>query len=128
MKHCWIVIPALAALPAQAQIVTSHGTRLGYDCYMQARVGTDAARGLATCNQALSQERLSINDRAATFDNRGIIFDLLNRGAEAEADFDHAIALRPDLGDAYVNRGAMLIKRQRYGQALSEIEHGLGLG
>jgi tetratricopeptide (TPR) repeat protein len=118
----------LAALPAQAQVVTSYGNKLAFDCYRQALTGTDLAKGLETCNLALRSEPLSRNDRAATFDNRGVVLDKLERSDEAEADFIRAIQLRPDLGDAYVNRGAILIKRKQYDDALVETERGMALG
>lgn len=118
----------LAALPAQAQTIVSAGNRLGYECYVKARFGTDDRGGLEACNLALRRETLNIRDRAATFGNRGVLLDRLGRSGEAEADFTHAIALNPDLGDPYVNRGAVLIRRQAYDEALAQIERGMALG
>ena len=121
------VLAALAALPAQAQVVTTHGTRLGYDCFRKALSGTDDRIGLEICNLALSREPLTVSDRAATLDNRGVILDRMGRSDEAEADFVRAIALRPDLGDPYINRSAILIRRARFAEALAEVERGIAL-
>jgi tetratricopeptide (TPR) repeat protein len=118
----------LAATTAQAQIVTSQGTPLGYECFLKARFSTATLAGLEVCNTALNREVMNVNDRAATYDNRGVILNQLQRLDEAEADFVHAIALKPDLGDAYVNRGSVLIRRQRYDDALVQIEKGIALG
>lgn len=128
MKRFFLMISVMfAANAAQAQVITSHGTLLGSDCYRQARFDGDLWRGLEICNLALERDVMGHNDRAATFDNRGVILDRLQRTDEAEADFNKAIALRPDLGDAYVNRGAILIKKKRYDEALEQIEHGIAL-
>lgn len=129
IKLRWIVPSAIMfATAANAQVVMTHGTVLGQSCYLQTRINGDSIRALETCTLALERDLMGANDRAATFDNRGVILDRMQRLDEAEADFDKAIALRPDLGDAYVNRGAVLIKRKQYGDALSQIERGIGFG
>jgi tetratricopeptide (TPR) repeat protein len=126
---CWIVLSTtLFATAANAQVVTSHGTVLGQSCYLQTRISGDNNRALEICTLALERDLMGANDRAATYDNRGVILDRMQRLEEAEADFDKAIALRPDLGDAYVNRGAVLIKKKQYGDALAQIERGIGFG
>ena len=54
----------------------------------------------------------------ATHVNRGIL--RLRRGLvdEAVADFDRAIALDPEQPEAYLNKGAALIRRQNPAEAL----------
>lgn len=128
-KIRWIALSTIFfATAASAQVVMTHGTVLGQSCYLQTRINGDAVRALETCTLALERDLMGANDRAATFDNRGVILDRMQRLEEAQADFDKAIALRPDLGDAYVNRGAVLIKKKLYGDALAQIERGMTLG
>lgn len=128
-KFCCIALSAtIFASAASAQVVMTHGTVLGQSCYMQARINGDPVRGVETCTMALERDLMGAKDRAATLDNRGVILDRMGRLEEADADFLKAIALRPDLGDAYVNRGAIMIKRKQYGEALVQIERGIGFG
>jgi len=117
----------LATAGATAQVVVSEGDGAGHDCYMYARFGREQAKALKVCAIALDQG-LSVNDRAATFDNRGIILNRLDRFDDAASDFSRAIALRPDLGDAYINLGSVLIRRKSYEEALVQINKGMTLG
>src|SRR6478609_963408 len=88
MKHFLpALLVVLAATTAQAQIVTSQGTPLGYECFLKARFGTATLSGLEVCNNALNRELMNVNDRAATYDNRGVILNQLQRLDAAEADF-----------------------------------------
>jgi len=119
---------ALAATAAQAQVVMSVGTGLSYDCFVHAKTGRNAHEGVGICNAALDHGALTRKDRAGTFDNRGVILDSLGRTVEAAEDFNKSIELDPELGDPYVNLGAMLIKKGQHEEALSQINKGLGLG
>jgi len=119
---------ALAFGPAGAQTVVSMGRGYAHDCFIYAKAGTDPADGVAVCDQALKEELLIPKDKAATFDNRGVMLDRLGRTEKAAADFHMAIALNESQGDPYVNLGSMLIKERRYGEALDQINKGLALG
>jgi tetratricopeptide (TPR) repeat protein len=48
--------------------------------------------------------------------------------AAARADLDRAVELEPTLGEAFVNRGVVMMADRDYAQALAEIERGLALG
>jgi len=117
----------LACAGAQAQVVVSEGDGAGRDCYMHARFGSEPAKGLKVCALALDQGQ-SVSDRAATFDNRGIILNRQGRFDDAASDFSRAIALQPGLGDAYINLGSVLIRRKSYEEALVQIDKGMALG
>lgn len=119
---------AMATGPAWSQTVVSHGTGLAHDCYMLAKTGRDPRGGVDACDQALKVEVLIRKDRAATYDNRGVMLDVMGRADSAESDFARAIALEPSLGDPYVNLGSMLIKKRQAGEALDSINKGLSLG
>ena len=118
----------IAAGPAMSQSVVTRGVGLAHDCYIYAKIGRDARDGVETCNQAFREESLSRKDKAATYDNRGVMLDVLGRPEAAEADFNKAIELNPDLGDAYVNVGSMLIKKRQLDEALVKINKGIELG
>lgn len=122
-----LCMTVLVSAGAQAQIVVSAGSGPGQDCYRHARFGFDPAAGVKVCTLALGQV-LTISDRAATYDNRGVILNQEGRFDEAASDFGQAIALRPDLGDPYVNSGSVLIKKKSYEDALVQINKGMVLG
>ena len=117
-----------ASAAAQAQVVMTIGSGLAHDCFVHAKTGTQLREGVGVCNQALDHDVLSKKDRAGTYDNRGVILDLLGRTEEAAADFNMAIALDATLGDPYVNLGAMLIKKGQHQEALNQINKGIDLG
>lgn len=118
----------LASSPAGAQTIVSVGTGHAHDCFSYAKAGTDPFDGVSVCDIALKQDALTTQDRAATYDNRGVLLDQLGRGEKAASDFQTAISLNEKLGDAHVNLGSVLIKQRRYPDALVEINKGLDLG
>lgn len=118
----------VAAPTAQAQVVITLGTGMAHDCFLHAKAGTNLMEGVQVCNGALDHDPLSKRDRAGTFDNRGVLLDLLGRTQAAADDFNASIALDPSLGDPYVNLGAMLIKKGQHEEALSQINKGIDLG
>jgi tetratricopeptide (TPR) repeat protein len=118
----------LAASSAGAQTIVTLGKGYAHDCFVYAKAGADPYDGVGVCDQALKLEVLTTKDRAATYDNRGVMLDLLGKTDKAADDFHTASALNENLGDPHVNLGSMLIKQRRYGDALSEINKGLELG
>jgi tetratricopeptide (TPR) repeat protein len=126
---------ALLAVPAQAQTRVSYSAvnSLARDCYVSAltvvKTGTHiASDAIAACDAAL-ESPLNVRDRAATFDNRGILHDATEDFTAAWADFDASIKLNAGLGDAWLNRGVALIRmRQQPEEALSSIKRGVELG
>jgi tetratricopeptide (TPR) repeat protein len=119
---------AFAATTAQAQTVVTIGSGRAHDCFVHAKTGAQLQKGAAICNQALEFEIMTRKDRAGTYDNRGVILDMMGHAEEAADDFHAAIALDPELGDAYVNLGATMIKKGQHQEALEQINKGIGLG
>ena len=130
MKHAMLATAAMLAMlgAAKAQVVTSEGSGLGYDCFVHAKLAIELNEGLQVCGLALDQGMMVLRDTAATYDNRGVILVRLGRNDEAQSDFSRAIALRPELGDPYVNLGSILIRKHEYDQAISQINLGLDRG
>jgi tetratricopeptide (TPR) repeat protein len=118
----------LASGPVGAQTIVTLGKGYAHDCFIYAKAGTDPFDGVEVCNQALKDEVLTTKDRAATYDNRGVMLDLLGKTEKAADDFHMASALNESLGDPHVNLGSMMIKERRYSDALTEINKGLQLG
>jgi tetratricopeptide (TPR) repeat protein len=122
------LLAAAAMAPAQAQTIVSMGKGLAHDCFAYAKAGVDPYDGVEICNQSIDNEALTVKDRAATYDNRGVMLDMLGRLEKASADFRQSMALDPKLGDPYVNLGSVMIKQKRYDEALESINKGLELG
>ena len=118
----------LSAGTASAQTIVSMGVGLAHDCFIRAKTGTDPRDGVEVCSQAINREPLGQKDLAATFDNRGVMLDMLGRTDKAAADFRQAMVLDASLGDPHVNLGSMLIKQKRLDDALASINRGIELG
>lgn len=115
------------ASQAQAAVsVFSNG--LASFCSHFARDGRDDNAALETCNLSLETEAMNRDDRAGTLVNRGIIKLRRKSYRDARADFDAALRLEPEMGEAWVNRGASFVAERRYAEALPEIDKGLSLG
>jgi tetratricopeptide (TPR) repeat protein len=80
------------------------------------------------CSEALETEFLVSRDRAGTFINRGVLKLRVGSYAAASHDFDQAARLMPDMGEAYVNRGAAAIGQHQYAQSLPDLNKALELG
>jgi tetratricopeptide (TPR) repeat protein len=118
----------LVALPAHAQILVSLGDSLAHDCYLAAKFGKPTNDAIAVCSRALLTEALSPSDLAATYDNRGVLENASGDSDAAILDFNKSIEHNDLLGDAYVNRGSVLIRKKQYEAALADINKGLELG
>lgn len=109
---------------AQAQIVVM-GKGDAALCYDYSYLGNSGSRtAIETCSEALDQP-LTQKDRAATFVNRGILHMRRGDQTSASADYDAAIAIRPNLTEAYVNYGASLIRQRKFDEALAALNTAL---
>ena len=109
--------------------VTVLGNGLARTCFEAAEFGGgDAEDGIKACSDAIEQMALPVRDRAATLVNRGILFSRIGEPNLAIADYDKGIAMKPSLGEAYVDRGAALIVLTRYDEAVQDIDKGIAMG
>jgi len=109
---------------AHAQLVV-HGKGDAALCYEYSLRGNMGSRSaIKTCTDALD-DALSQKDRAATLVNRGILQMRKGDQIAASTDYDAAIALKPDLTEAYVNYGASLIRQKKYDAALKALNTAL---
>ena len=117
----------LAAGWAQAgvQVLGSGDARM---CYLAAKTEDAGHDALRYCDRAIAEQALSRADLAATHVNRGILHFLRKDHGQAQTDYEQAIAIRPDLGDAYVNMGISFLHREMAPQALAALEKGVALG
>ena len=112
-----------------AETVTRFGSTLAQACFHASYAHQPSRSGLADCDAALTEELLSRSDRAATLVNRGILRVLQNDKEGALADYAASIALDPNLGDAYINRGMVYVRESgKETLAIEEINKGLRIG
>ena len=125
-----LVFAALAAmsLTGQSQAATTVlGNGLAGFCSQAAKAGEDDLPSQEVCTLALETESMSRRDRAGTYVNRGVIKMRRQDYASAHTDFNIAIRLQPQMGEAYINRGGALVGQKRYMEALLDIDRGLAL-
>ncbi len=105
-------VPAIGAIT----VIGSSSARMCYEAADSPMMPT--GRELRHCDAAFSEEALSRHDMVATYVNRGIL--RLRRGQTDQAirDFDSAIAMDPRQPEAYLNKGAALIRLNNPADAL----------
>ena len=120
----------LAAGSAASGAVQVVGTTDAQACYQAARAERASEASVKICTAAIESDELSRRDAAATHVNRGILRMYERNYDLAFADYAQAITLKPDLGEAHVNKGiAMLrIDQRQAAAAASAFTAGLELG
>ena len=119
-KRKLVIAALLAALAAPASaavfVIGNSDARLCFEAADSPML--PGLRDMRRCDEALLHENLTNYEVVATHVNRGIL--RLRRGLSegAVADFDRAIALDPNQPEAYLNKGAALIRRQNPAEAL----------
>jgi tetratricopeptide (TPR) repeat protein len=118
-----LAAPALAASPVQKIVYqVDAATR----CSQAAAGGFDLHQGLSHCDTALGDPAMI--HRGALLVDRGIVRTALGDVQGAMADYDAAIAVSPELGDAYINRASANIALKHYDNAKADLARGLQLG
>ena len=116
-KIAFGILLAACAAPAAASVMVigSSDARLCYEAADSPLM--PQVRDIRHCDEALAAGGLPNYETVATHVNRGIL--RLRRGAidEAIVDFDAAMALDPNQPEAYLNKGAALIRRENPGEA-----------
>jgi tetratricopeptide (TPR) repeat protein len=117
----------LCATPAGASTLVIGGGA-AKECADAAIDGRSDNASVTRCTLALETETLGFRDLARTYVNRGVLRMRQRDFVGAVGDFDVASKTDPNLGEAYVNRGAAYLGTRRYGEGLVEIDRGLALG
>ena len=109
---------AAAAGGAQAA-VTVLGGGMAQACSKAALGGESDSKSEDMCTLALDTELLSLRDRAGTYVNRGVLKLRRREFNAAQFDFNRAVQTKPDLGEAYVNRGAASVGARRFAEEVA---------
>jgi tetratricopeptide (TPR) repeat protein len=127
-----VMLAAAAALSMAASAADAAISVLGggaaQECFEAAKADKSDNASLGLCNLALDGEILTPQDRGGTLINRGVM--RLRRGEyeAAHADFNAGIAIIPEVGEGWVNRGAMFVGERRYKEAVADIDKAISLG
>ena len=121
-------VSAIAALAVPAGAGTiSIGNSTARDCY-EAAIGRDYDRNaLGHCDLALNQEGLTPADRAATLNNRGVLYLRGNNFNAAGRDFDAAVKTYDGNAEAWLNKAISALRRGGGIETLPMIERSLAL-
>ncbi len=118
----------LIATAASAQVtVFSGGASQATSCSLAARHGNATPQTLDICSFALANEPLAARDLAGTHVNRGVLYMRMAQWGRAMDDLNIALSIDPRMGEALVNRGALLIAQTRFAEGVAEIDRGLAL-
>lgn len=111
---------------AQTIVLGSNDARL---CFEAADIAGNTSRsGLQRCESALANDALNRRDTAATHVNYGILLFRAGRHEDAAGSYDRAIALRPDLGEAWHNRGIVWLATERFEAAEADFTRAIEEG
>ncbi len=123
---CAVAVLAGAGMAGASTLVIGNGA--AKECSDAALNGKSDSHAVLACTTALEVETLNFRDRARTYVNRGVLQMRQRQFGAARADFDEATGIDPNLGEAYVNRGASLVGEARFKEGVEQIDKGLALG
>ncbi len=118
-----LTVSGYADTPAQRVL---YNVDAAAQCSQAAAGAAALAAGLDYCNVAL-RDPLMIH-RGALLMNRGLIKARLSDTNGAMTDYNAALAVNPELGDAYVNRAALNLSLKRYDAARNDVTRGMQAG
>lgn len=130
MKRFVFVLASLVltASPTAFGQISVIGSGLGKDCYMAVKTSTKSLRSIEQlCTKALGAGQLNMSNRAATFVNRGIIRMRAGKYDAALRDYAASERLKANNGPLYLNRGAALIYKRQFADALVELNTAIEL-
>ena len=128
MRLGFLIPLGLALLAGRAAAaVTVLGGGQAQACYKAAFAGQSNDSAIGLCDSALENEVLQPHDRGGTFINRGVMKLRRRDYAGATVDFNSGLALDPNIGEGYANRGAAYVGEHRYREGVADIDRALQL-
>ena len=116
------------ATPAASAQVSVIGGGIAHECYEAALLSDVSPReGEQICTKAIEAEVMRLENRAATFTNRGVLRMRAGKYDAALADYAKAKNLKPELGAIWLNEGAAHIFRKDFQSALVSLDKAIEL-
>ena len=118
-----LTIPAGAAHAQYAMIVFGKGAAA--DCYQLVKAKRLGSSTYDVCTDALKDDTLSPRNRAATYNNRGIVSMRSNNREAAERDYESALRITPNIAETQINLGAMFYANEMYTESVTVLNEGV---
>lgn len=119
MKRIAALILGLSFLTGTANAQIILGSGIGKDCYDSALLyEKPRLKHIERCTEAIESKTVLGRNLAATYVNRGILYMRTSDFVSAIEDYDQALRIRPNLGAAFLNKGAALIEIGRPTEAI----------
>ena len=80
---------------------------------------------VAACTTVVKEPKVSPQDKAGAFYNRGSAYVRLGDGPKALADMNEALRLKPDFSRALQTRAGILIAQQKFDAAIKDLDKAL---
>jgi tetratricopeptide (TPR) repeat protein len=87
---------------------------------LAARIRGDLSAAIHYYTQAIDTGELAEPQLAIVLNSRGVAYDIQGHPDRAIADFDAAIRINPDYGEAHINRGLAWAKKREYSRAFED--------
>lgn len=116
----------IASAPATATVHTV-GSSFAESCYRAAEARDTSRIARDSCDKALSEDALSLADRAGTYVNRGVLSMISGDLVRANQDFERALALDPRQPEAWLNKAIAQMRTGNGGAALEMADRSIAL-
>ncbi|MFT5573533.1 MAG: tetratricopeptide (TPR) repeat protein [Cryomorphaceae bacterium] len=119
-------------LTAAQNVTMFGGSSLAKDCYRfsqtAAMTSTASTTDIEVCTKAIFDGGLNKKDLVATYVNRGIIHMAMEHYQAAARDYNKALGMSDDVGEAYVNRGNLWFVASRFKEAIADYDKSIEFG
>lgn len=121
-----LICAALGSSPASAQVLTGP-TQFINLCTAAAKSSQPHPEAIHICTVAINDDEQVGRNLAGLYVNRGVLEMRQADFPTAGKDFNVALSIDPGLGEAWVNRGAVLIAGRQWSAGVADIDRGLAL-
>jgi tetratricopeptide (TPR) repeat protein len=102
--------------------ISQAGVQAMYQAGLELRAAGDHDRAIRLLSDAIATGKLSGNDRATSYNNRGMAFAAKGEDEKAVADYTMAIKIVPAYGPAYLNRGNFYSNQDKLDAAIADYD------
>jgi len=124
-RHALISLMFLAACLTAAPVMA--GPREDIKAGNAAAQAQNLDQAIKLFSKAIKSGRLSPDNLAVAYNNRGSAYDDKGMGDKAIADFNQAIKIKPKYAEAYYNRSFTYEKKGMLASAMKDIEQAVRL-
>jgi lipoprotein NlpI len=117
-RAAWVWIGLLSAVPATSCLASAYSD---FNTGVALRESDLCERAVPFFSSAIAEPDLLADLRPVAFLARGQCYSQLKKADLALADFNQAIALRPDYYDAFLARGMEYARKDAYDNAVSDV-------